>query len=137
MPNKKKSLCWYCKRTIDENLRCPWVDLGKAVRGWKVEDSHAIPDSNISIGEAETHTVLECPLFVFNTHSIIFSEYINQIAEEIGAVYSTAHYNPRKVLDLYTEKTGNGHPEWVMEELKLAEENCALTKRRAAKRKKS
>lgn len=117
MANKQSSLCWYCKRIIDENLVCPWVDDGVRVPGWKISDVHKISGSCIRFGPAKTCNVIECPLFVRQTDSITLNEYLNNIAKEIGVAYSTAHGKPKRLLEKYTKKTGKEHPEWVIHEL--------------------
>ena len=115
--NKTISLCWYCKRTTDETLPCPWIDDGEPVPGWTVTDTHKISGSKIRKGPAMSCTVTECPLFVRSQDNIIFTEYLNKISDEIGFPYSKAHSHPDKLIKKYTEVTGKKHPLWVIHEL--------------------
>lgn len=124
--NKSSSLCWYCKRTIDETLVCPWVDDGVPVQGWEVSDEHKISKSRIRFGTSSTATVIKCPLFERYTDYIKLTEYLNKIAEEIGVKYTTAHSQPQRLLDKYTKQTGKDHPAWVKYEMKLKEFNKKL-----------
>lgn len=117
MPNKKNTLCWYCTRTIDGSQYCPWVDDGVPVKGWEVSDVRPIEPGRQCFGIQKTCNVDSCPLFIRRTNSIILSEYINVIAEEIGVNYSTAHSQPKALLQKYTKITGKQHPQWVIDEL--------------------
>ena len=119
MANKPNSLCWYCKRTVDEMLPCPWIDDGVPVSGWTVTDTHKISGANIRKGPAMTCMVHECPLFYRHTNSITFSEYLNEISTEINYPYARAHSYPEKLIKKYTDLTGKTHPEWVMYELQI------------------
>ena len=120
---KQNSLCWYCKHVYTDDP-CTWVDDGEPVEGWTIDSPHEITGSNIT-GPAWTATVLDCPNFERGSECIIFTEYLNKIADEIGIAYSTVHSDPKRSIQRYVEKTGAEVPRWVKEELRLCLEEKA------------
>ena len=124
---EEDSLCWYCKRNpaygVYKNQEdhepyhhtCPWMELGKHVKGWKAEKGVPIysqhPDHPGVISHG--YAVKECPMYERGFQQTTYFEYLDMVQKATGLSYGAVHQATERSLKKFEKMFNTKVPAWV------------------------
>lgn len=124
---EQDSLCWYCKRNPAYGVykgqddyeqyahTCPWMELGKHVKGWTAEKGVEIvsqdPD-NFGVVDYG-YVVKDCPMYKRGFPQSTYYEYLDMVQKATGLAYGTVHQSTERCLRKYEKMYNTKVPAWV------------------------